>query len=342
MRCGGSPSGPGSQAPLVAAITPGDGPAKGGTSVHISGSNFAAGATVTIGGAPATDVVVESASTITAKTGAGAAGAADVVVNVGGRTGALPGAFTYLAISGEPPVIAVVTARGTRPNEPAGFADAGEEVSVKATVEDADTPPDRLVFQWSADVGTFSDSGAVVKWRAPADASTPATLTLSVTVSDNTGNVTNGSTTVSLHNSVKEVGDLAREFLIDFSDSNREPAFVVRNFTKSPRCERERDDEFSQIEENRKNYQITGSLVGPAAVKVQFASRPCAYEARDGDACAAVPARWDSVCRPGASSCSPGRSDGTDFVTAVYEQSQWKLCASYFQGRTPLQPGFIR
>ena len=56
MRCGGSPSGPGSQAPLVFAITPGDGPAKGGTSVHISGSNFAAGATVTIGGAAATDV----------------------------------------------------------------------------------------------------------------------------------------------------------------------------------------------------------------------------------------------------------------------------------------------
>ena len=119
MRCGGSPSGPGSQTPLVVAITPGDGPAQGGTTVHISGANFAAGAAVTIGGAPATDVVVESASAITAKTGAGAAGAADVVVSVGGRTGALAGAFTYLAVSGNPPVISVVTAQGTRPGEPA-------------------------------------------------------------------------------------------------------------------------------------------------------------------------------------------------------------------------------
>jgi IPT/TIG domain-containing protein len=342
LRCGGGPSGPGGQPPIVLAITPADGPRIGGTSVHISGANFGAGAVVTIGGVPATDVAVESSSTISAKTGPSSPGPADVAVTVGGRTGTLPGAFNYLAVSGEPPVIASIAARGLRPNEPHNFADTGEEIIVAATVEDADTPSDQLVFQWTADAGTFSDTGASVKWQAPADVLAPTTVTLSVTVSDNTGNSANSSTTISLHDSVKEIGSLAREFLADFSDSNRDAAFVVRNFSKSARCESERDSEFSQIDDNRKLYRITSSSVGAPTVKVQFASRPCTYEPRDGDACATVPAAWDSVCVTTGSTCTPGRSDGIDHVTAVFEQSQWRLCASYYQPRGAARPSFIR
>ena len=44
---------------------------------------------------------------------------------------------------------------------------------------------------------------------------------------------------------------------------------------------------------------------------------------------------------PGAT-CSPGRVQGIDYVTAVYEQSQWKLCASYFQSTGPVRQGFIK
>jgi hypothetical protein len=341
-RCGGSPSGPGGQPPIVSAVMPSDGPFIGGTSIHISGANFVAGAVVTIGGVPATDVVVESSSAITAKTGRSAPGPADVAVTVAGRTGSLPGAFTYLAVSGEQPVIASIVARGVRSNEPLNFADTGEEITITATVADPDTPPEQLVFQWTADTGTFTDTGATVKWRAPPDATTPASITLSLNVADNTGNSATSSTTISLHDSVKEVGNLARDFLLDFSDSTKLAVFVVRNFTKSPRCERERDDEFNQIEENRRLYQITSSFVGAPNVNIQFASRPCSYEPRDGDACAAVPARWDSVCAGADSACKPGRSDGTDYVTAVYEDTQWRLCASYFQPHGTARPNFIR
>jgi len=217
-RCGGSPSGPGGEPPIVSGVTPSDGPFIGGTSIHISGTNFAAGAGVTVGGVPATDVVVESPSSISAKTGASVPGPAEVAVTVSGRTGRLPGAFTYLAVSGEPPVIASIVAVGARPNEPPNFADTGEEITVTATVADPDTPSEQLVFQWTADTGTFTDSGATVKWRAPSDASTPATITLSLSVSDNTGNSATSSTTISLHDSVKEIGNLARDFLVDFSD----------------------------------------------------------------------------------------------------------------------------
>jgi hypothetical protein len=339
-RCGGH-SGPSGTGPTVAAIDPNHGPAGGGTAVHIVGDHFAAGAVVTIGGSMATDVVVESATSITAKTGIRMPGASDVTVAVGGRTGALPGGFTYDVDSA--PVITSVTARGTRTNEPQNFADLDEEVGVTAVVDDPDTPADRLSFEWTAEAGTINGSGANVTWRAPADGSTPRSIVLSVKVSDPGSNSATGTVSVSLHNSRKEIGDLSRQFLLDFSDSKTSAAFVVRNFSKSPRCEAERDEEFNEVDANRNAYRITSSNIGPATVKIQFLSLPCSYEPREGDACASVPSTWDSVCAPGAA-CTPGRSQGIDYVTAVYEQSQWKLCASYFQGTGtgPVQPRFIR
>ena len=297
---------------------------------------------MTVGGARATDVVVESDSTIAAKTGPAAPGPAEVAVTVDGRTGRLPGAFNYLSVSGEPPMIVSIVARGERRNEPQNFADAGEEVSVTATVEDLDTTSEQLVFQWKADVGTFTESGASVKWRAPSDATTPATITLSVSVVDHTGNFASSSTTINLHDSVKEIGNLAREFLLDFSDSTKPAAFVVRNFSKSPRCEGERDAEFDQVDDNRRLYRITSYSVGDPKVNVQFASQPCSYVPRSGDACAVVPAIWDSVCVTTDPACRPGRAEGIDHVTAVYKESAWRLCASYFQPRGTARPSFIR
>ncbi len=332
---------PGDNPPAVFAIAPSSGPMSGGTLVQISGSNFAAGASVTIGGVAAADVVVNSASSISAKTSArSTAGPADVTVTVAGKAGTLAGAFTYQSDLG-PPAIDGITARGSRPNEPPGLADLGEEILVTATVSDPDTPIDQLRFEWTAEAGTFSGSGASVTWRAPADAQTPRPVTLSLTVSDNVGSASS-SIPVSVHNSVKEVGDLSREFLLDFSDSSKPAAFVVRNFSKSPRCEAERDAEFSQIDENRRLYRITSASIGAAAVNIQFASRPCPYEPRNGDACAAIPSTWNSVCVTSDPACVPGRVDGVDFVTAVYEQSEWKLCASYFEFRGGVATTFIR
>ena len=292
-----------------------------------------------VGGVPATDVIVESATSITAKTGAHPTGASDVTVTVGGRNGTLAGGFTYDTDTA--PVITSVTAQGARPSQPKNFADLDEEVAVTAVVEDPDTPPDRLTFEWSAETGTFSGTGAKVTWRAPADASTPKAIVLNVKVSDPGSNSTTGMVTVSVHNSMKEVADLSRQFLLDFSDSKNGAAFVVRNFTKSPRCEADRDEEFNEIDTNRSTYRITSSNIGPATVKIQFASLPCSYLPRDGDACASVPSTWDSVCAPGVT-CMPGRSQGIDYVTAVYEGTEWKLCASYFQGSGPIQKGFIK
>ncbi len=83
-------------APTVASVSPASGPAAGGTAVTITGTNFVAGATVSFGGAAATNVSVASATSITADTPAHAAGPVDVVVtNPDLQSGTLASGYTY-------------------------------------------------------------------------------------------------------------------------------------------------------------------------------------------------------------------------------------------------------
>src|SRR5215472_8246609 len=83
-------------APTVTGVSPSSGPAAGGTAIMINGTNFATGATVTLGGTGATNVVVVNASQITATTAAHAAGAVNVVVtNSDGESGTLTNGYTY-------------------------------------------------------------------------------------------------------------------------------------------------------------------------------------------------------------------------------------------------------
>jgi acid phosphatase len=94
-------AGGGGTAPTVTAVNPTSGPTTGGTSVTVSGTAFAAGATVTFGGTAATNVVVSNSTTITATTPAHVAGAVDVVVtNSNGQSGGKLSAFTYNAPAG--------------------------------------------------------------------------------------------------------------------------------------------------------------------------------------------------------------------------------------------------
>ena len=97
---------PQAAAPTISSIAPTSGPTVGGTEFSILGNNFQSGATVTIGGATATDVNVTDANTITATTPAGSAGTADVVVtNPDSQSATLTGGFTY----SEPAPSATVT-----------------------------------------------------------------------------------------------------------------------------------------------------------------------------------------------------------------------------------------
>jgi Autotransporter beta-domain/IPT/TIG domain len=99
-------------APTVTAINPTSGPIGGGTAVTITGTNFTGATAVTIGGVPATGVSVVNATTITANTGAHAAGAVDVVVTTPNGVGAGSGLFTYVAPPTAPTITAVSPPRG--------------------------------------------------------------------------------------------------------------------------------------------------------------------------------------------------------------------------------------
>ncbi|MBS1151119.1 MAG: hypothetical protein H6Q89_2817 [Myxococcaceae bacterium] len=97
-------------APSLALISPPSGPIAGGTKVTLTGSGFGSGMTVTIGGAPATSLVVVGSTTATVNTPAGVAGARDVVVTAGdGQTATLTGGFTYVP---PPTLVSISPARG--------------------------------------------------------------------------------------------------------------------------------------------------------------------------------------------------------------------------------------
>lgn len=86
----------------VDSIVPASGPFAGGTTVTISGQHLAGTTMVTIGGVPATNVVVVNSTTVTASTPAGSVATVDVVLTGPKGTVTLPDGFTYQSVSVPP------------------------------------------------------------------------------------------------------------------------------------------------------------------------------------------------------------------------------------------------
>jgi len=221
------------------------------------------------------------------------------------------------------PVVTGLTAQGSRRHEPANLADAGEEIMVTAAVTDAETAVDRLTFEWSSPAGSFTGTGASVRWRAPASVPAPLVVSLQLRVVDGDQRVER-AVAVSVHDHGREVGDMATQFLRDFSDSAVAPATVMRNFR--PDCYGTREER-QQVEDNRTNFTIVSSVVRPAAVAVDF-DGICPYLTRPGDACAVNQVRWESRKRNGELEVVVG----DDQIAAVYRQDRWWLCDSSFDG----------
>jgi IPT/TIG domain len=338
--CGGSPSGPSPSSRLqLTSVIPGAGTTAGGTSVRISGVNFATGATVTIGGKPATEVSVIDSSTLTAVTPAHDAGSTDVIVSVNGQSATLASAYTFS--TNAPPVIASISVKGSKPREPSQFADIDETVSVSAVVTDGETPVSQLLIDWSADAGTFSGTGPNVTWTAPHTFTTPGDVTLRLTVTEryqagnsaSGENQVKGTTKLRLHNSPKEVGDMAVDFLTSFS-KQLDPAIVMKNFTT--KCSGTAE-ELSDVKNNQVDFTITSYKIGTADNTQVLFTGLCSFPDRivQGDACAYVPAQWVSYIKSATyhPELKPyvGKTmsvSGTDLVSAVLENDQWRLCGS--------------
>lgn len=230
------------------------------------------------------------------------------------------------------PVIDSVVASAQR-------VEAETDVTVTATVRDAETPVDQLRFAWAADVGTFTGTGAVVQWRVPRGTTTPAEHAVRLTVTEVYGTadasgtrpqhtVTGSSPLIRVHESPAELGALALRFLRDFGNSAVPADAAVREFSDScPGKAAERTD----IADNRRDFEILSSQLSLSSARVR---RPfqdgemtvrCAFSSRRRNCPAGSPAS----CRVGAIESVEGNCN----MTAVYEAQRWQLCDSTFDGR---------
>jgi hypothetical protein len=120
-------------APTISDVSPASGTANGGTAITITGTNFAAGATVSFGGVMATSVQVTSATTITLKSPAHAAGAVTVsVTNLDGQGATLPNGYTYNAAPA--PTLSGITPASGSSLGGTGFSISGTNLAAGATV----------------------------------------------------------------------------------------------------------------------------------------------------------------------------------------------------------------
>jgi hypothetical protein len=146
-----APNASSNPAPTVSSISPTSGTTAGGTAISITGSGFLAGATVSLGGTPATGVTVVSSTSITATAPAHAAGAATVTVtNTDGQSGTLPNGYTYTSSTGGGGTIRFVQVKAATPQT------ASSSVSVTYTAAQAAGNLNIVAVGWSDTTSTVS------------------------------------------------------------------------------------------------------------------------------------------------------------------------------------------
>jgi hypothetical protein len=329
----------------LSSISPNQGSTTGGNNVTLNGANFASDARVLVGGIVGTNVVVQSPTALTAVIGANpATGPADVVVTSGGHSATLSNAFTFVAPSGnnQPPVVTNIRSVGSHPNQPPGFADVNETVTLIADATDAETPVSALTFLWTGP-GTFGGTTATTSWQLPATVSpVPSPVTVSVTAVETyvEGKLTHTQTSqpktfvMQVHDSQKEILDMGQDFLTLFSQSNIPTDQVLHNFSTA--CAG-RANEASDTNSARASYVedfTKFKITRLTPVIIQFSSR-CPVTSERGDACSAFVVHWELTYIKADAIHYVGEhetTDGTDYVSAVLENNQWRLCSSRFSG----------
>ena len=228
-----------------------------------------------------------------------------------------------------PPQIKSLTASESR-------AEVGAPITLTAVVEDAETPVASLTFTWSADTGTFSGSGATVTWVAGQDATTPADVVLTLTVTERytsgsaqAENTVKSTTPVRLHNSPRELREMSIRFLTDFANSKISPDECVKEFSDS--CNGKKDER-ADVDDARHDYEHIGSTIQHTSLSIapdrmtatvntfcSFTVRVITTQPRE-ESCQFQPCPLGSI----------GKSTGNCRTTNVYEKGRWWICESTF------------
>lgn len=220
-----------------------------------------------------------------------------------------------------PPNVTAVTAN-------AEVIEAATELSVTASVTDAETPVDQLTYTWTATPagGEFIGTGRAVRWKAPAGATSPGSFVLNVTVSEQytsqgiliTNTATGSSSPIRYNDSPAEINGIAVQFYADFGNYQISADQCVRNFSDS--CSGKREER-SQIADNRRrtDLRIVGStLLGAPSIAINSRRTSATFTQR---------CRFEDVdLRNG----QRWRVEGDCFLSAVYENWRWWLCTSNF------------
>ncbi len=153
-------------APTISGVSPTSGSVDGTTSVTITGSNFVSGATQVYFGSDnteATDVSVQSSTTLIATAPEHAAGAVSVTVTTAGGSASLSSAFTYYDVPG------TISLEDT-----SGPTAGGETITIKGT--------NFVSGNTTVLFGTNAGTGVIVESTTSLTVVTPATTTGAVAV----------------------------------------------------------------------------------------------------------------------------------------------------------------
>jgi hypothetical protein len=231
--------------------------------------------------------------------------------------------FRTDVVPNRPPVIVSLAASDR--------AEVNTNMPVSAVVEDPETSPQSLVYEWTATGGTFTSSGPSATWRVP-PVSQPVQHSITLTVieryvvTDANGgtqtreNRTSASTSVHVNDSPGELTSLALTFLDDFVHSERTPAYCVRSF--SDNC-RGKAEEFVDIVNNRLNY-----INDPSRSSFSIAS--IGYNRPGSQATSATVLAPCNFAATDRRTGAFGVARGTCRLENVYENWRWYLCESRF------------
>lgn len=223
------------------------------------------------------------------------------------------------------PTITSITLSDTRP-------EIGDVIQVTAKATPGNSA-DQLVYDWTATGGVLQGTGATVTWLAPTIDDTPAEYTITLKVLEGTGTrQTDASktTTVRVHDSEDELGDIAMKFLKNFANSDVSADVCLQDFSDS--CAG-KQQEYKDVVDNRTDFLILDSSLRLEEVDVHS-------DRKHADIAVACSFTSKQIaCTKGEDPCvigSVGTATGTCTLTGVYQQDRWWLCDSHFRGTTPL------
>ena len=222
-----------------------------------------------------------------------------------------------------PPIIRSIAAPTVR-------VEAGQDFTITAVVEDAETPLNDLSYVWSANAGTITGTGPAATWRHGAGLKAGVDVVITLTVIDKYRAVENNvivdreyrvvgqAAPFRVHDSAAEMKELSRKFLLDlFGKSSIPPMACLVDFTDSGRCAAGKAAELNDITTNRQLVEILSGTIHTQ----QFIS--------EGPNAARVInfAEFYSILK---SNGVGGYAIGEFVITGVYEANRWWICESTF------------